>query len=196
VSGVYFNAIGEVDQLIGLSGKAQCGKNYLARHALIPLGYLPIALADHFKVDAVVRDGAPMDEVFFSDKSPATRDLLQRRGTEEGRWVLGEDIWIRTLEAWISAHVSKGWRRFVVTDVRFANEAEWVKMMGGHVAQVVGRGGLGGSLALHPSETGLDDYPAFDAVINNSPDRIGSAVEDLRRFAWSLTAESGGGDRA
>lgn len=183
--GVYFD-IPEAVQLIGLTGKARSGKNYLARHALLPLGFFPIALADHFKVDAVVRDGAPLHEVFLGEKSPETRDMLQQRGTEQGRNVYGEDIWIRTMEAWITAHLSKGWKRFVLTDVRFENEAQWVKMMGGHLVQVTGRGGLDGVLAFHPSETGLDSYTGFDLTIDNSPQSGPYAVSTLQQWARTL----------
>lgn len=182
--GVYFNIPTDRPiHLVGLAGRAGSGKNYLAKHGLMPLGYFPIALADHFKVDAVVRDGAPIDEVFFTAKSMETRDMLQRRGTEEGRWVYGEDIWIRTLEAWIAAYVAKGWNRFVVTDVRFPNEAEWIKMMGGTMIQVMGRGGLEGALAQHPSETALDGYVGFDLVIDNSPQNAPTAASTLQRLA-------------
>lgn len=184
MAGVYYPIPSSV-QIIGLAGKAGSGKNYLARHALLPLGFFPIALADHFKVEAVVRDGAPLGEVFFTAKSPSTRDLLQKRGTEEGRWVLGEDIWIKHMEAWIAAHVAKGWHRFVITDVRFRNEADWVKAMGGCLVELTGRGGLEGAMAQHPSEIDLEGYEHFDATIDNRPpsQRVGSAVEDLKQVA-------------
>lgn len=180
--GVYFPLPQDI-HLIGMAGKAGSGKNYLARHALLPLGYFPIALADHFKVDVVVRDGAPTQEVFLGAKSPETRDLLQRRGTEEGRWVYGEDIWIRTLEAWLVAHVAKGWSKFVVTDIRFENEAEWTRLMGGKLVQVTGRGGLAGALAMHPSETGLDGYTNFDLTLDNSPQAGPYSVSELQQWA-------------
>lgn len=185
MAGVYYDIPGTI-QVIGMSGRAKSGKNYLARHALLPMGFFPLALANHFKVDAVVRDGAPLDEVFFTDKSDEVRDMLQRRGTEEGRHVLGEDIWIRTTEAWIAAAVAAGWHRFVITDLRFKNEADWVNTLGGRVVRVTGRGGLEGPLAFHPSETDLDDYAGVMTLLDNSPRRMGSAVEDLKQLAWDL----------
>lgn len=182
--GVYFNIPTDRSlQIIGLSGRAKSGKNYLAKHALLPIGFVPMALANHFKVDAVVRDGAPLDEVFFTDKSPETRDMLQKRGTEEGRHVFGEDIWIRTMEAWIAATVAAGVTRFVITDVRFPNEADWIKQIGGKVVRIVGRGGLDGALAFHPSETALDDYLAYDLELDNSPAQGPYAVNVLQKFA-------------
>lgn len=182
MAGIYYDIPGSVS-VIGLSGKARSGKNYLARHALLPLGFYPLALANHFKVDAVVRDGAPINEVFFGAKSEATRDLLQQRGTEQGRHVFGEDIWIRTTEAWIAAGVAAGWSRFVLTDVRFTNEADWVNALGGLLVRVAGRGGLEGPLAQHPSETDLDTYTGPIEVLDNAPQRLGSAVQDLKGLA-------------
>jgi hypothetical protein len=183
--GVYFNIPTDRSiQLIGLVGKSGAGKNYLARHALIPIGFVPLALANHFKVDAVVRDGAPIDEVFFTAKSPETRDMLQKRGTEEGRHVYGEDIWIRTMEAWVASYLAAGVTRFAITDVRFPNEADWIKHMGGQLVRITGRGGLEGSLAFHPSETALDDYGDlnFDLVVDNSPSQGPYAVNVLQKF--------------
>lgn len=157
-------------QVLGLSGKAGAGKNYLAREILVPRGYFPVSLADPFKVTAVLQ-GAPMTECFFGEKSPETRALLQRLGTEEGRLVHGEDYWTQVASVWLAAHVAKGWPRFVVTDIRFPNEVDWIHSMGGQVWQITGRGGLSGSTSQHPSETALDGYTGFDHVIVNEPGR-------------------------
>jgi hypothetical protein len=186
LSGVHFKIPSQVT-IAGLAGYARSGKNFIASSYFVPRGFLPISFADHFKVDAVVRDGAPMKEVFFGDKSPATRHMLQQRGTEEGRNVYGEDIWVKTLEAWTATHVSKGWYRFVVTDVRFPNEAKWIKDMGGEVYRVHGRGGLVGGAERHVSETALDDYDGFDAHLDNTVGRsekqlaveVNSVIDDL-----------------
>jgi hypothetical protein len=184
VPGFYYNIPTDRRiELIGMAGKAGAGKNYLAKHALLPIGFVPLALANHFKVDAVVRDGAPLDEVFFTQKSDETRDMLQKRGTEEGRHVHGEDIWIRTLEAWVASYAAAGVTRFVVTDVRFPNEADWIRQMGGRLVRVMGRGGLANALAFHPSETALDDYAAFDLDLDNSPAQGPYAVNVLQKFA-------------
>lgn len=182
--GVYFNIPTDRHlQLIGMAGKAGSGKTYLAKHALLPIGFVPLAVANHFKVDAVVRDGAPLDEVFFTAKSDETREMLQQRGTEQGRHVYGEDIWVRTMEAWVAAFVAAGVHRFVVTDVRFPNEADWVKQLGGKLVRVLGRGGLEGPLAFHPSETALDDYPGIDLDLDNSAVQGPYAVNVLQKFA-------------
>lgn len=184
-------------EIIGLSGKARSGKDYLAKNVIVPLGFLPLALADHFKVDAVVKRGAPIHEVFFGEKSPRTRRLLQLLGTEKGRNKMGEDVWCKHLEVWIARLSSQGVRRFVITDVRFPNEVDWIHSLGGKVYRVTGRGGitprkpktwwekvkalfgLWNDPASHPSETALDGFIGFDRVIDNSPENEDAVLGEL-----------------
>jgi hypothetical protein len=158
-------------KIVGISGKVGAGKNWIATKALVPLGYVPLALANHFKVDAVVKGGAPILEVFGSYKSPETRHLLQQMGTELGRNVYGEDVWVRTLGAWVFTFAQNEIQKFVITDIRFPNEVKWVQDLGGKVLRITGRGGAGGPAAFHISETALDGFDGFDGTIDNNEDR-------------------------
>jgi hypothetical protein len=169
---------------IGVSGKKGSGKTTLTRLALIKQGYIPIPLARHFKVDMVAKDGAPAAEVFGAaeTKSATTRDALQKRGTELGRNVYGEDVWLRHLEAHILDFVAHGITRFVIPDVRFPNEVEYVQQaLGGKVYRIIGRGVQSGD--AHPSETALDGYDGFDAVIDNRPENAERAPRLLAALA-------------
>lgn len=174
----FFLESGQVE-VVGISGKVGSGKTFLSSQ-LINTGFVPIALANHFKVDAVVKNGAPLEEVFGSNKSPEVRKLLQELGTEQGRNVHGDDIWIRIAEAWMFALYQNGVSHFVVPDVRFPNEVQWIQNLGGAVFRVVGRGGAFGDAANHISETALDDYNSFDAYIDNSPLNARYAVLELK----------------
>jgi FMN phosphatase YigB (HAD superfamily) len=121
-------------ELYGFSGKMGTGKNYIAEKlfkAMLPTkNTVILALADHFKVECCAKDGVDYNRV-FGEKDGETRKLLQKRGTEEGRAVYGEDIWTRTLEIWIRRHHETGVERVIITDLRFPNEVEWVKSLGG-----------------------------------------------------------------
>lgn len=156
-------------RILGLSGKAGSGKTTLATYLVQKHGYVPVSLADHFKVDAVVRHGAPIEEVFGSWKSPETRKLLQITGTEMGRDVHGDDIWTRTAETLIYGMAQAGVTRVVVPDVRFENEVDWVRSLGGVIVRLTGRGGATGANAQHSSETALDAYESWDIVLDNTP---------------------------
>lgn len=92
------------------------------------------------------------------------RPLLQRLGTEAGREVLWDSIWIDA-----ALHGLKDDGKYVITDARFPNEAEAIKSRGGQVWRIER---LGNSPAvmpdgtIHRSETSLDDWE-FDKTIHN-----------------------------
>ena len=100
----------------------------------------------------------------FSD----VRRLLQRLGTEAGRDILGENIWVDTAFARTDAD------KIIVTDVRFPNEAEGIKARGGTLVRIERKGV--GPRNDHPSETSLIDYD-FDYTVDNS-----GSIEDLREM--------------
>lgn len=102
---------------------------------------------------------------YAKNKYADVRRLLQRLGTEGGRNILGENIWVDT--AFARAQGDK----IVVTDVRFPNEAEGIRTRGGRVVRVERPGT--GPRNQHPSETSLVDYE-FDATILND-----GTIEDL-----------------
>jgi hypothetical protein len=63
----------------------------------------------------------------------SARHMMQTLGTEWARHHLAEDFWLK-LAATNMAHMrGHGYRNFVVSDVRFANEAEWVRTQGGEI---------------------------------------------------------------
>lgn len=176
--------------VVGIAGLARSGKNYLAREAVVPLGYIPISLANQFKIDIVAKGEAPLEEVFGQERSPETRRMLQLRGTEEGRDVYGEDVWIKAAELQIGYLVEHGIYNFVITDVRFDNEAEWVLNLGGIVAFIWGRGGAETEEAqAHASEQGLS--PEYVTVtINNSPENEVKAISKLHKIVLNYSLEN------
>lgn len=146
-------------QLIGLAGKAGSGKSYLAEQLLVPEGFLPLALAGPMKAELAGQGVIPGEEALgLTSKSARTRNILQTYGTELGRERYHEDVWCSTLEWWIGWFLSHAYERFVITDVRYPNELEWVRSLGGLVVRVVGRGGLEGDAAAHSSEVALDSF--------------------------------------
>ena len=196
-------------ELYGFSGKMGTGKNYISEKlfkAMLPVkNTLVLALADHFKVECCAKDGIEYERVFVQ-KDGESRKLLQKRGTEEGRAIYGEDIWTRTLETWIRRHHETGVERIIITDLRFRNEVEWVKSLGGMTFRITApqrnqtrlreeaelmtsqEGTIEEKMniiANHPSETdldGLDDE--FDFNINNDychQNGVANQVRDIIR---------------
>jgi len=167
----FLGVIGNADdiKIIGLCGRSGSGKDFIAKHFLQPLGYVPVALANGFK-HKVIGMGNSIHDVFV-EKPPDVRKMLQEEGTERGRDLYGKDIWVRTLESYISHRymVEKN-KKFVITDVRFKNEMEWLKSVGGTLCFIdSNRGTLTDAMALHPSETEMMTVPRdyFDQIFNN-----------------------------
>jgi hypothetical protein len=88
------------------------------------------------------------------------RGLLQRLGTEAGRQTLWDSIWIDA-----ALHDLDPNGNYVVTDVRFPNEAAAITERGGRLVRIV-RDGVGPA-NMHASETSLDDYPFMHGLRNN-----------------------------
>jgi hypothetical protein len=135
-------------------------------------------------------------DAFWSEKFGRTftpRLALQLMGTEAGRNVFHEDVWVISL-----LNRSKG-RDVVVTDVRFKNEVKYIQDNGGIVvrikrgeepswyqlAQDANEGFY--SAALHMKELGIHQSEwdwigcDFDYVIENNGtiDQLGNKVKDL-----------------
>lgn len=87
----------------------------------------------------------------YAKANTEIRQLLQRLGTEAGRGVLGEDIWVRTAMTNLKYEES-----YVFTDVRFPNEADAIIHQGGRLWKMERSGTA--AINGHPSETALDDY--------------------------------------
>lgn len=181
------------DILIGLSGWARAGKDTCAQHLVEKYGFERHGFADALRESLYAlnpwirltqeearavfgaRAGGPalirlrelVDRVGWeAAKSCAeVRESLQHLGKEGGRDVIGEDVWVRAL---LRRYAGGRW---VISDVRFPNEANAIADLGGSILRVHRLGF--GPLNDHASETSLDDY-RFDAHVNN----VGT-LEDL-----------------
>ena len=171
-------------EIIGLLGHQGVGKNYIAEKILpFILEEKPtivLAFADHFKIDCICKHGIEYDKV-FGKKDYKTRKILQRVGTEEGRNVYGDNIWINITEAWIKTFYSRGIKRFIISDVRFQNEVDWIKSLNGIVIKINAPNRYMNRLTSendnnkerieeiksHLSESIIDKIQNFDLSINN-----------------------------
>jgi len=172
--------------IIGLSGYAQSGKDTVANILVDKYGYKRVAFADKireclFALDPIVgvRDGSSATlhlSEYFDDfgwekakKLPEVRRLLQVLGTEVGRNLIDEQIWIEMA----LGNVAIG-DKVVVTDVRFEDEAKEIKWLFGEIWRI-NRPNTKPANA-HISEIALDDW-VFDRFIDNSGDL--KMLEDL-----------------
>lgn len=180
-------------KLIGLTGYAHSGKDAFADHMINEFGYVKLGFADKvcelaLKLNPIIwKLPFPQRLKTIVDKKgwtkakriPGVRRYLQWLGSEVGREVFGEDIWINTLKPKISELLSKG-TSVIITNVRFENEAQYIEELGGNIVLVT-RPGVG-PVNGHKSDKG----EAFDYAIFRV-DNDGTE-EDLREWAHSCQA--------
>ena len=172
--------------IIGLTGYAQSGKDTVAKILVENYGYTRVAFAD--KIREFLYETNPMydsmagEPVFVKSKvdrdgwenakkSPHIRRLLQNSGVA-ARKIFGEDFWVNQVFKDIDPSSN-----IVITDVRFSNEAEAIKLITqftGIESQVwrIKRIGVD-AVNAHVSESQMDDYPVDQIFTNNS------SIEDL-----------------
>lgn len=179
--------------LIGLTGNKGVGKDTVGQYLVDNYGFTRMGFADklkeavanlfnikfeqvdHFKsvkVQCTVYEDIETDDEFkaggYYEWSGYTwREFLQRFGTEMGRYTFGTNFWVDLWESQYTAlSVMKPdeFRRVVVTDVRFENEAARILSSSGFIAEVIRSGH---SPDGHASEAGLDEDLIDDLIINN-----------------------------
>lgn len=177
--------------IIGLGSVARVGKDTAAAALVRDMGFKRVGFADALKNLALDADplitpaGTPTVNTSAGrgrlswivrgssweqakDQWPEVRMFLQKLGVAV-RNNLGEDTWADVVRRQLEA---EPYRDFVISDVRFPNEAQMVRDLGGVTVEIrrTGYAGIG-----HISETALADWD-WDHVIDND-----SSVVELEK---------------
>ena len=139
-----------------------------------------MAVMSHFKW---LESGKSIRDEFSRPRSP--RQIMQLWGTEYRRTWSGSSYWTRTLVSRVHAQQKAQQWRHVVSDVRFDNEVDAIRAMGGVIWQIK-RPGIKHDTA-HVSETDGTRFKP-DVVINNCHDI--KHLQGVVMGAW-LMAETG-----
>jgi dephospho-CoA kinase len=144
--------------IIGISGKYQSGKDTIAEYLITHYKFKRIAFADKLKDIA--------QDLFFwnGEKDAYGRKLLQDIGMKMRE--VKDDVWVNYVLMTVNDKKFKH-QNFVITDVRFLNEAQLVKLAGGELWRINRDIIRDKSLSQHKSETDLDAYTDFNCVIEN-----------------------------
>jgi hypothetical protein len=157
--------------VIGFTGKMGAGKDTAAE--FISGTHRRMAFADALKhevFDSMVRKvlppGCPVSRKDVAGHNPHTkptppvmRALLQWWGTEYRR-AQCENYWVNRLLYYMHPKEATA-----ITDVRFANEAEAIRSIGGVVIRITGRETPNNGIAGHVSEA--LDFPVDAEVVND-----------------------------
>ena len=172
-------------RLIGLCGRAQSGKDTLAKLLEQDSGWMHFAFADALKGVCMDYLGLSYDDVYtqegkkkFNDFWGMTnREILQRVGTEAMRDGFDKDVWVKIAELKARSLLEKG-ERVILTDCRFPNEAEMICRLGGIVVEME-RPGI--EALLTESERGHVSEARIPGKY------IAFTVENDRDIPWILT---------
>lgn len=175
-------------KLIGLTGLAGTGKDTVRRILEEDFGADGIAFADPIRDmigTLLTENGYSTEWMYERDKKEAPipglsisyRHLAQTLGTEWGR-AIAADFWLRIARARADALKATGAKLVVISDVRFPNEAAWIKEHGGEVWGIVRD--QAAPVRDHDSERLVDVIEPDHFIDNNG------TVEDLWRAVSSL----------
>lgn len=174
--------------LIGLTGAAGAGKTSLAMHLEARHGFERFAFADPILAmllalcnEAGIESGWATERIFKEAPMPVLgvsyRRMAQTLGTEWGRQMLGADLWIRVAQQRLDNARLHG-APVVVSDVRFPNEADWIRQQGGVIVRLVRSGTL--KVAPHQSEDHSAGLAVEYTLLNNgSLQRLHDNTDDL-----------------
>lgn len=166
-------------RLIAFTGKAGAGKTTAAQALVERFGYVRIGFADPLKamlaafLDQVGVHPETVHSMLHGDlkNAPAgylaghsARHAMQTLGTEWGRRCMRGDFWIEAMRQRVGRSPAQ---KFVIDDLRFDNEAEFVRVNRGLVFEV--RDGTSPSAQAHESERGIA-RDLVDGIIMNDRD--------------------------
>jgi len=179
--------------LIGLHGKARTGKDTLAnylikKHQLLRYGpsvRVKDTTAVMFDFPRWYLDDDTMKETYDDFWGMTYREMAQKVGKESSRDVFGDDIWMRhverlliNIEHGIDMDIVGHVKGIILADIRYTNEAVWVKNHGGTVFFIVRDNAPAISgVEGHAGEAGLP-LDLADSIIYND-----GTIEDMYRHA-------------
>lgn len=167
--------------LIGLAGPARSGKStaadHLVRNHLLEhysfADPLRSGLMEIFNLDPDDFEGANKEQpVDWLGRSP--RELMQSMGTEWARQLVHPDVWVKIAEQNLNylQNTLSNVVGFVVSDVRFENEAAFIRQRGGTIVHLVRPDAP--TVNPHISEAGIQ-HQTGDITVYNS-----RSIESLR----------------
>jgi hypothetical protein len=174
--------------IVGFGTTAQVGKDTAAEYLekKYPGRVKRVAFADKLKKIAMDLFGLSWEQCYGSQQvkeavdpryGMTPREILQGIG-EKMRHVF-PDIWVDTVfNTTIPEYVQQGFDCFVISDVRYPNEANKIHAIGGSVVKVTRKGSGVTVGASHSSETSMQDYKEFDFILENNG--------DFQEYFWKI----------
>jgi len=174
-------------KVIGIAGKARAGKDtvadYLLRNTKDGFGLYSFAQP----IREATKHILMLSEEFLQHNKETTlpwvdtsyRDFAQKLGTDMVRDMIDNDFWVKRAQNVVN---TCGYSALVIPDVRFENEAEWIRSIGGEIWHIERPDNK--AVKEHISEAGILKQRG-EYIINNN-----GTIEHLhRQLELHLTGE-------
>ena len=197
--------------LIGICGPAGSGKDTLADGIAATDVYVKHNLADPIKAALNAMFGwgpahwenrdwkeEPVPWLEIEDVGPfvSPRFLAQTLGTEWGRERIDPEIWLKIAQRKYAKIAGAGTMSggrivgmgMIIPDIRFENEAAWIKDEGGLLFEVQRPGHEAISESEHASERGVPIKYIDAVIINDGPPS--KMISEARKILWASSGFS------
>lgn len=176
--------------VIGITGYAQHGKNTVGDILVNNHDFIQLAFADKVKECALAINPIIFNHIgnniYLNEyvsklgwdeakKHSEVRRLLQHVGTDMGRVILGQNIWIDLVMKQIESN-----KDYVITDVRFQNEVDAIHLAGGEIWRILRPFYDNNVGTRHISESGIDSLDTDRVIMNNG------TIEDLENKVYEI----------
>lgn len=156
--------------LIGIAGRARSGKDTAAQHLVNHHGFQSYAFADPLRDGLMhILNLSPCDFEGDQKEQPlpwlgrSPRELMQSLGTEWGRDKVHPELWLllaaQNLDLLARTHDTAS--GFVVSDLRFENEAQFIRARGGVVIHL-----------YRPSAPAVNAHVSEDGIRHTEQDLV------------------------
>lgn len=178
-SSVLLRTYNLMKQLVAFTGLAQSGKTTASNFLVKKFGFIRCSFATPIRMmlgtlgvtDEDMRDRKHIEHPRLCGKTP--REAMQTLGTEWARRHIGDCLWVNQMRERLLITLSQS--DAVLDDLRFDNEAQMIKDLGGVIIHI-GRPGL--RQMQHESERGITASLVDASIFNIGPlDDLYEAVE-------------------
>ena len=161
--------------IIGLCGKKGVGKSFVAKRIQDRIGGQVCSFADPIRwaLSAMGVDFSYKNkEVVQTQFGKSARQLAQTFGTEWGRNMVKDSIWVDHM----ISRINDSSENIIIDDIRFDNEAAAIVALGGSVFKIIGQS-IYDAPDGHESESGLSEgVGLYNSAVVNAPDTYAAEV--------------------
>jgi len=168
--------------IIGITGNKGNGKDTLADHLVENHGYVKICFANALKDACKILFGftdeqlyGNLKEVIDENWGITPREIMQFVGTDLFRnqikllmpWI-NDNFWIECLKKKIkNMQLESANKNFVISDVRFKNEVDFINEMNGVIIRVKRHDVIINDTCQHESESNFDSFDVNYTIYNS-----------------------------